>query len=479
MSYLVTIGLEVHAQLNTRTKIFCGCEVKFGAPPNAQVCPVCLGLPGVLPVLNREVFRLGLRAVLALGGTVSKKIKFDRKNYYYPDLPKGYQISQFDQPIGLGGQIEVQTPQGPKNIRLNRLHLEEDAGKLIHDQSPDTSLVDLNRAGTPLAEIVSEPDIDSPEMAYEYLTALKAILKSVGASECDMEKGQLRCDANVSIRKNASDPLGRRVEIKNLNSFKAVKASIHHEIKRQGEALDRGETIVQETRLWSDEKEKTFSMRSKEDAHDYRYFPEPDLVPFTVDEEEIERERKSLPELPKAKKERFVKDYQLSDYDSGLLSAQKEIADFYEACVKSCKLDPKVAANWITGPVFAWIGERNLSIDQTALTPELLAASAALVQKGSVSFQAAKEKILPEVIEKGRAPEDVMKEKGLMQVSDDSALEAWILEAIQANPKVVDDFKSGKDSAAMFLVGQAMKKSQGKANPAKVQELMRKKLKEL
>lgn len=473
---LTTIGLEVHVQLNSKTKIFCGCEVKFGSAPNSQVCPVCLGLPGVLPVLNRQVFDLGLRAVLAVNGTISKKIKFDRKNYYYPDLPKGYQISQFDCPIGQGGFIELNSG---KKIKLTRAHLEEDAGKLIHDQSPDTSLVDLNRAGTPLLEIVSEPELESSEEAYEYLSHLKAILKASGVSECDMEKGHLRCDANVSVRKNVSDVFGKRAEIKNLNSFKAVKAAIEYEVKRQTEAIAMGEKIVQETRLWDDNRQKTFSMRSKEEAHDYRYFPEPDLVPFSVSEEEIKKVRDEFSklELPRQKMERFAQQYGLSDYDAKLLSGSEDVARFFEDTVKISK-NPKVIANWITGPVFAYLSEKNIEITNTQLTPLLLANTSGLVQSGSISFQVAKEKVFPEVIEKGVDPAKLIAEKGLAQVSDDSALSQWIAEAIKANPKVIDDFKSGKETAAMFLIGQVMKKSQGQANPGKVKDLLLVKLKE-
>ena len=473
MTPLVTIGLEVHVQLGTQTKIFCGCPVRFASLPNSHVCPVCLGLPGALPVLNREVFRLGLKAVLALGGAPSKVIRFDRKNYFYPDLPKGYQISQFTDPLGLGGAIEI----GGKKIRIHRLHLEEDAGKLIHDQSGDSSHVDLNRAGTPLAEIVSEPDLESPEEAQEYLLSLKAILRSIGVSECDMEKGQLRCDANVSLRKRPQDPLGKKVEIKNLNSFKAVRAAIQYEIARQTQALQSGEPIPQETRLWDEDRQKTSSMRSKEEAHDYRYFPEPDLVPFSVTPAEVAEARASLPELPKEKKDRFIKQYGLSAYDANLLTKDMAIADLFEQAVKA-RLDAKVASNWITGPLFAYLSERNLSLDETALTPMLLVGTAGLVQSGQMSFQAAKEKIFPEVIEKGLDPKVLMKEKGLEQISDDSALDRWVTEALAENPKVVVDFKSGKESSAMFLVGQVMRKSLGKAHPAKVQELIRKKLKQ-
>lgn len=474
---LTTIGLEVHVQLNSKTKIFCGCEVKFASPPNSQVCPVCLGLPGVLPVLNRAVFDLGLRAVFALNGTVSKKIKFDRKNYYYPDLPKGYQISQFDCPLGQGGFVELNSG---KKVRLNRAHLEEDAGKLIHDQSPDTSLVDLNRAGTPLLEIVSEPDLETSEEAYEYLSHLKALMKAVGVSECDMEKGHLRCDANVSVRKNAADVLGTKVEIKNLNSFKAVKAAIEYEVKRQTEALEKGEKLVQETRLWDDTRQKTFSMRSKEEAHDYRYFPEPDLVPFTVSEEEIRRERETFSkiQLPKQKKEHLVKEMQLSSYDAELLTQDDDIYTlFVDTAGKVSKVKHKDVANWIIGPGFAYASAHSTELGKTRLNSDLLAKIINLVSQGKASLQVVKEKIFPEVVEKGSDPETVMKQKGLEQVSDDASLAQWIVDAIRENPKVVEDFKSGKETAAMFLVGQVMKKSQGKANPGKVKDLLLAKLK--
>jgi aspartyl-tRNA(Asn)/glutamyl-tRNA(Gln) amidotransferase subunit B len=450
--------------------------VKFGSMPNANICPVCLGLPGALPVLNRRVFELGLRAVLAAGCTPSTVIKFDRKNYFYPDLPKGYQISQFAAPLGNGGGIEIETAGKTKKVRLNRIHVEEDAGKLLHDQSPEHSHVDLNRAGTPLIEIVSEPDIDSSEEAYEYLTNLKAILRSIGVSDCDMEKGQLRCDANVSVRKNAGDPLGKKVEVKNLNSFKAVKAAIEHEITRQSKALEAGETIPQETRLWDDVKSKTFAMRSKEEAHDYRYFPEPDLVPFTLTAAEIEAARKALPPLPKEKKKAFVEKFGITEYEAGHLLADADVAAFYEEAVNSGG-NPKTIANWMLGPVFAHLGASNKTIAETKLTPKLLVATSGLVEKGEVSLQTAKEKIFPDVIEKGSDPQKLLTEKGLKQVSDDSSLRSWIAEAITANPKVVAEVKAGKDTAIMFLVGQVMKKSQGKANPGKVQEMLRETLK--
>jgi aspartyl-tRNA(Asn)/glutamyl-tRNA(Gln) amidotransferase subunit B len=433
-----------------------------------------------LPVLNREVFRLGLRAVLALGGEPSTLVKFDRKNYFYPDLPKGYQISQFAHPLGRGGAIEIHSGGKTKKIRLNRLHLEEDAGKLLHDQLPDSSIVDLNRAGTPLAEIVSEPDLESPAEAYDYLISLKAILRAVGVSECDMEKGQLRCDANVSVRKSAPDPLGKRVEIKNLNSFKAVKAAIEHEVARQSVALEKGEILMQETRLWDDDRQKTFVMRSKEEAHDYRYFPEPDLVPFSVKKEEVDRLRASMPELPDQKNKRYVEVYGLSAYDAGLLTQEVDTSDFFERCLKtrpvvSGQVKAKEVVNWITGPVFQCLKEKKSNVAIAKVQADPLIELILMVSRGLISMQIGKEKVLSHVLD-GHDPGQIVKREGLAQVSDDSALTLWITEVIQANPKVVAEIKSGKDTAAMFLVGQVMKKSQGKANPIKVKELMAQKL---
>jgi len=470
-----TIGLEVHAQLATRTKIFCGCELRFGSPPNTHVCPVCLGLPGVLPVLNREAFSLALRAVIALNGTPSEFIKFDRKNYYYPDLPKGYQISQFDRPIGKGGWVEIGEGTSQRRVKLNRVHMEEDAGKLIHDLSSE-SHVDLNRAGTPLIEIVTEPDLETPDEAYAYLTNLKAILKSIGVSACDMEKGQLRCDANVSVRADRTAPLGTKIEIKNLNSFKAVKAALEYEIERQIAALGHGEKLVQETRLWDDDRGSTSLMRSKEEAHDYRYFPEPDLVPFTVSRGEIEETRRTMPKLPAQKKEEFRK-LGLKDIAVEQLAQDDLLSGLFEEIVTAHKKDPKGTANFILNSLVGTASAAGIPLEN--FDARRVAALQTMIESGQVSLVAATSGgILEEVFKSGstKNPEDVAKEKGLLQVSDDSALDRWIDEAIEKNPKVVADFKSGKEAAAMFLVGQVMRQSKGKANPGKVQDMIRKKL---
>lgn len=506
-SYDVVIGLEVHVQLGTKTKIFCGCPTTFGAEPNTQVCQICAGYPGTLPVLNERVFELGMTAVLALGGSVAPKVKFDRKNYFYPDLPKGYQISQFDLPLGTGGSVDILGDDGkPRAIRIHRLHLEEDAGKLTHDTR--ASYVDLNRAGVPLAEIVSEPEIKSPQEAYLYLTHLKAIIKAAGVSDADMEKGQLRCDANVSIRRSASDPFGTRVEIKNVNSFKNVKAALEYEIARQAKLLDAGEPVVQETRQFDAEKGTTHSMRSKEQAHDYRYFPEPDLVPFIVEPAQIEEIRRRLPELPAQKKERLKKQYGLTDYDAGILVESLGLVIVFEAL--AAKLSQasqyKSLVNWLTGPVLAAAHERSGEIEDmrieggdivipTRPVAEVLGVEASssaglpfrvgadglleilnLVEKGTVSLKVCREEVFPAWLETGGSPAKIVEAKGLAQVSDTGALEAACDEAIAKNPKSVEDYKAGKENALMFLVGQVMRASKGKANPNLVNELLKKKL---
>jgi aspartyl-tRNA(Asn)/glutamyl-tRNA(Gln) amidotransferase subunit B len=474
--YDVVIGLEVHVQLATNSKIFCSCATKFGASPNSQVCPVCAGLPGVLPVLNRQVFELGLRAVLALNGNVTKNIKFDRKNYFYPDLPKNYQISQFDLPVGRGGHVEISTPSGPKKIQLTRVHLEEDAGKLIHDDSRGLSFVDFNRAGTPLIEIVSEPELKSPDEAYAYLVNLKAIMKAIGVSEVNMEMGHLRCDANISLRRKATDPLGVKVELKNLNSFKFVKAALHYEISRQAETLDEGQTLAQETRLWDDRKGKSFTMRSKEEAHDYRFFPEPDLVPFEVDQATLQRIQKEMPELPDVKKKRFMNKYNLSDYDTDLILHD----DVFTATFEDLAVDYqnyKNLVNWMTGPIAAFMNENRFSTGDLQLPKKSFLELLQMVDKGEVSLKVSREIIFPELMKSKDSPRKIAEAKKLSQISDKGSLETVVLSVLDKHKKSVEDYKAGKVQALSFLMGQVMRETKGKANPNLVNQLMKEKLK--
>ncbi len=468
------IGLEVHLQFNTETKIFCSCANRFGAEPNSQTCPVCQGLPGTLPVLNRKALSHALKVALAINAQINPIVKFDRKNYYYPDLPKGYQISQYDQPIAFDGTLTVTSAGQPKNIRIKRAHLEEDAGKLIHDATQNCSLVDYNRTGTPLMEIVTEPDIANSQEAYDYLTALKLTLQYLNVSDCDMEKGSLRCDANVSLREKGSTGLGTKTEIKNLNSFKAVKNSLDYEIERQTRLLLAGERIVQETRLWNDEKGQTFTMRSKEEAHDYRYFPEPDLVPFTLSPTMIEEARASLPELPFVKLDRFQKQYSLSEYDAKVLVQDPASAHFFEASTQLYPESKKIC-NWLIGPVLQEINTRKTTLNQLPLTPAKLVELIKKVEAGVVSNLAAKD-IFKLMMDSGKSAEAIIAEQGLAQVSDSSELEKIADVIIRENPQVIEQIKAGKESAMGFLVGQAMKKTQGKANPKILGELFKRRL---
>lgn len=472
----VVIGLEVHAQLATESKIFCACPTKFGEAPNSQICPVCTGLPGTLPVFNRRAFELALRAVIALGGTVTRRVKFDRKNYFYPDLPKNYQISQYDLPVGKGGYVEIATPKGLKKIPLIRLHLEEDAGKLIHEPAKGVSLVDFNRSGVPLLEIVSTPEITSPDEAYSYLVNLKAILRSIGVSEADMEKGHLRCDTNISLRKTAKDPFGPKVEIKNLNSFKFVRAALQYEIQRQTEMILSGSPLVQETRLWDAGSQKTAAMRTKEEAHDYRYFPEPDLVPFEIDQRLIDATARAMPELPKEKKERFKAKFHLSDYDTDLLLQDDDSTQLFEALAQRYT-NFKNLANWIIGPFFAYLnecdrgaGERGAAFQNGFI--ELLE----VVDEGAVSLRTCKEIVFPEFMRTGKSPRGIIKERQLSQISDESLLDEVIAKVIRQNEKTAKDYRSGKETALGFLVGQVMKETKGKANPHMVNQMIRERL---
>ncbi|MBU0683459.1 MAG: Asp-tRNA(Asn)/Glu-tRNA(Gln) amidotransferase subunit GatB [Candidatus Omnitrophica bacterium] len=474
--YETVIGLEVHVQLATKTKAFCGCSTKFGAVPNTQVCPVCLGLPGVLPVFNKKAFEYAIKLAIALDCDLQSIVKFDRKNYYYPDLPKNYQISQYDMPLAYNGKIVIDAEREGefRAIGVTRAHLEEDAGKLIHDERLPFSYIDLNRTGTPLLEIVSEPDIRTPDEAYKYLTVLKQIIEYLEISDCNMEEGSLRCDANVSIRKKGAAELGSKVEIKNLNSFKAVRDALFFEEVRQEEILEDGGGISQETRLWDADKNVTISMRSKEAAHDYRYFPEPDLVPFEVKKGDIEAVRKNMPELPAKKRKRFLDEYKLNAKDVDVLISQRDIANLFESVAKNVQ-KPQIAANWVKGEVMKHLKEKNTDVKGLKLNPEDLSKIITMVENGTVSGLSAKE-ILADCIENGDKPDDIIEKKGLKQVSDEDELSRIVSEVIDNNVKSVTDFKNGKTNALSFLVGQVMKTSKGKANPKIAGEMLQKML---
>ena len=472
MTYEPVIGLEVHLQLKTKTKVFCGCSTDFGAPPNTQTCPVCLGFPGSLPVLNRQALRLSAKVAIALNCRIAKKVRFDRKNYFYPDLPKAYQISQFNQPLSQHGYLPVPAGGKEKRVKIRRVHLEEDTGKLFHQE--DFSLIDFNRSGTPLLEIVTEPDIGSPEEAYSYLTALKSILEYIDVSDCNMEEGSLRCDANISIRRAGSKELGVKVEVKNMNSFKAVKIALEYERKRHMALIEDGQDVVQETRLYDSVKNITKSMRSKEETHDYRYFPEPDLSPFDFEASFLEGIKTEIPELPGPKKERFVADYDLSEYDSACLVSDKNMADYFEKAVSLYK-KPKEIANWLMGDISAYIKEGDLTIKGLGLKVEHLTGMLKIIDRGVISGKIAKT-LLVEMIQTGKDPDLLVRQKGLEQISDEGELVKRIEEVLAENAKIVNDFKSGKENAIMALVGKVMAKTKGKAHPKKLNEILRKKL---
>ena len=476
--YEPVIGLEVHVQLKTKTKIFSGSSHEFGNPANTQTDPVVLGLPGALPVLNREVVEQGVRASLAIGCRVNERSVFARKNYFYPDLPKGYQISQFDEPLAEHGAIEVDLEDGTrKTIGITRLHLEEDAGKTIHDGFRDSnrySYVDLNRAGAPLAEIVSEPDMRSAEEAFEYLSELKQILEFAGVSDCDMEKGQLRCDANVSVRLKGDEKFGVKAEIKNVNSFRFARMAIEYEIARQVAVIEDGGQVKQETRLFNADTGETASMRSKEEAHDYRYFPEPDLPPLIVDEEWRERIRAAMPELPRAKRRRFVEAYGLSDYDARVLSATGEVADFFEEVAKACN-DAKTAANWVQGDLAGALKAAELEIGESPVSAQNLAELLELLGEGTLSSKLAKD-VFAKMFESGKTAGEIVEAEGLKQISDTGELESIVDELIANNTKQVEMYRGGKTGILGFFVGQVMKATKGQANPKVVNELLQKKL---
>ncbi len=474
MNYEAVIGLEVHAQLQTNTKIFCGCETAFGEEPNTRTCPVCIGMPGVLPVLNRKAVEYIIKTGLATHCTISPFSRFARKNYFYPDLPKGYQISQYDLPLCEKGYVEIVADGKVKRVGLTRIHLEEDAGKNLHQAESGSSLVDLNRAGTPLMEIVSEPDIRTPDEAAEYLKKLRSILRYIEVSDADMEKGNFRCDINISLRPAGSRELGTRAEVKNVNSFKFVQKALEYEIRRQAQILDEGGTVVQETRLFDSTKGVTFSMRSKEEAHDYRYFPEPDLVPVVTAPEAVEAIRKTIPELPDAKRGRFARDYGLPEYDADMLTQSRAMADYYEEAAKLSGR-PKVVSNWMMGELMRLLNADGKEIEDCPLGPDRLAGMVKMISDGTISTKIAKT-VFEEMYKTGKDAATVVKEQGLTQVSDTGAIEKIIDEVIAANPAQAADYRGGKEKLFGFFVGQVMKASKGKANPDVVNQLLKKKL---
>ena len=473
--YEPVIGLEVHVQLGTRTKIFCGCPTSFGAPPNTNVCPVCLGLPGALPVLNRAAVEMAMVAALAMHCRVNPVSRFARKNYFYPDLPKGYQISQYDQPLAEHGWLDVSVEGQKKRIGVTRVHLEDDAGKSIHDGFKDSdryTYVDLNRSGTPLIEIVSEPDIRSSDEAYEYLTELKQMMQYAGVSECDMEKGQLRCDANVSVRRKGAEKFGTKAEVKNLNSFRFAKMALDYEIGRQVALIESGGKVEQETRLYNVATGETVGMRSKEHAHDYRYFPEPDLVPLEVSEAWLERVRKGMPEMPAEKRKRFVESLGLREYDAQVLTATRAISDYFEKAA-AVSGDARTAANWVAGELLGALKGRDVT--ESPVSAEQLGELTGLIAKGELSGKLAKE-IFAKMFATGEPARAIMDREGLRQISDSDALGKMVDEVVAANAKQVEQYKSGKTAVLGFLVGQVMKMSKGQANPGTVNELLKQKL---
>jgi aspartyl-tRNA(Asn)/glutamyl-tRNA(Gln) amidotransferase subunit B len=487
------IGLEIHAQLQTQTKIFCGCSTAFGAPPNSHVCPVCLGLPGALPVLNRRAVDFAIKAALALGCEVQRESVFARKNYFYPDLPKGYQISQYERPLALGGGLEISVGRDPHNspsvgrdpqsgpgtkfVRLTRIHMEEDAGKSLHEGFYDSdrhTYLDFNRSGVPLIEIVSEPDMRSAEEASLFFSKLRSILVWLGVNDGNMEEGSLRCDANVSVRPQGQQKFGTKAEVKNVNSFRYLQKAIEFEIDRQIDVLENGGRVVQETRLWDSSTGKTTSMRSKEEAHDYRYFPEPDLPPLVVDAARVDAVRGTMPELPEARRRRFVAVYAIPDYDAGVLTQSAALADYFEA-VATASGNPKAASNWVMGELLRTLKDRDLDVSQVPLTPHALAGLVRLVDQATISSSVAKE-VFAKMFESGRSAEEIVQGEGLAQTSDESALLAIVRDVLTRNADAIAQVRAGRNNAFGFLVGQAMKASRGKGNPKIINELLRREL---
>ena len=468
--YETVIGLEVHVELHTNSKIFCGCSTEFGAPANTHTCPICLGHPGVLPVLNRQAVDYAMKAAMALNCTIADRSKFDRKNYFYPDSPKAYQISQYDQPIGEHGWIDIEVNGETKRIGITRLHLEEDAGKLTHIDGGYASLVDFNRVGTPLVEIVSEPEISSPEEARIYLEKIRAIMQYCEVSDVKMEEGSLRCDANISLRPYGQKEFGTRAELKNMNSFRGVQKGMEYEEFRQAEILDDGDLVVQETRRWDEGQGKTISMRGKEQAHDYRYFPDPDLVTLHIDSEWKQRIRETIPELPDARKERYSTEYGLPSYDAAVITASKPLADFFEESLKYTE-DAKSVSNWIMGDLLGYLNSSNLELSEVKVTGQGLGEMIGLIEKGTISNKIAKT-VFKEMLENGKLPQQIVEEQGLVQISDEGAILSIVEQVVAANPQSIEDYNAGKQKAIGFLVGQVMKESKGKANPALVNKLL-------
>jgi len=474
MQYETVIGIEIHAQLLTDSKMFCGCSTKFGSEPNTQTCPICIGMPGVLPVINKKAIEYVIKTGLAVHCRIASYSRFARKNYFYPDLPKGYQISQYELPICEHGYVEIADNGSTKKIMLTRIHLEEDAGKNIHEGAGNYSFVDLNRAGTPLMEIVTEPDIRSPKEAVAFVKKIRTILRYIGVCDGNMEQGSLRCDANVSVRPYGQEEFGVKAEIKNMNSFKFIEKALDYEIKRQIKAIKDGEKIIQETRLWNSEKGITESMRSKEEAHDYRYFPEPDLVPIEVEMPWIEQIKSQIVELPDSRRQRFISQYGLPEYDADLLTSEKSLAEWFEQAVKLGG-DPKTVSNWMMGELMSLLNEKNKQIEECGLKPEQLVGLLELIDKGIISGKIAKT-VFEEMYKTGKNPDTIVKEKGLVQISDEADIEKAVNEILEKNPEEVERFKAGDEKLMGFFVGQIMKVTKGKANPQIVNELLKKKL---
>jgi aspartyl-tRNA(Asn)/glutamyl-tRNA(Gln) amidotransferase subunit B len=475
--YEAVIGLEVHVQLLTKSKIFCSCSTHFGDPPNSNVCPVCLGLPGALPVLNREAVTMAMKAAMALNCAINARSRFARKNYFYPDLPKGYQISQYDEPLSQDGWVEIEVDGARKRVGITRVHLEEDAGKSLHEGFPDSdrnSYIDLNRSGVPLVEIVSEPDLRTPEEAYDFLTRLKTLMLYLEVSNCNMEEGSLRCDANVSVRRAGASAFGTKTEVKNLNSFRFLQKALEYEIERQIEIVESGGTIPQETRLWDSREQRTHGMRSKEYAHDYRYFPEPDLLPMVITEEWKEEVRRSLPELPEARRQRFLRDYSLTDYDAAQLTSSKILADYYEAVAKVCG-EPKLAANWVLSELLYLLKDTDKEITQSPIAAEDLAQLLSVISKGSISGKMGKD-ILVEMFATGKTASQIISDQSLEQIQDADKIAAVARQIIAANPKQTEQYQKGKTATLGWFVGQVMKATRGQANPQLVQEVLKKEL---